>query len=106
MRWKTLALFACVLVVSMLTGTAQAEETAANPLSLSPQPAMSSLEAPAECAPRVEEAELFGIPEPDLACGSCPNRCSSDAQCFAQCGNVAGSCARINSCCRACLCSA
>lgn len=106
MRWKTLAFVACAVVVSMAAGTAWAEDAAVNSLNLSPQPAMSPLEAPAECAPRAEEAKLFGIPEPDLACGSCPNRCSSDAQCFALCGNVPGSCARINSCCRACLCSA
>lgn len=75
-----------------------------DPAFLAPEPAADVACSEEAATPTIEE--LFGTPEAsDLACGTCINRCTSDSQCVPLCGNVAGSCARVNSCCRQCLCS-
>lgn len=91
-----------VLALALLAGAMLASWSAV------PSLAGESPELATPPAPTCSASADFSLPgaEPmELACGRCPNRCSSDAQCTAQCGGFPGSCVQVNSCCRQCLCA-
>lgn len=103
MRWKTATPFVVALVVCVFAAGGAAADSPE--LFLAP---LVQSGADADCSAPAEQTldALLGLPEPELVCTKCPNRCSSDSQCTAICGGVPGSCVAVNSCCRQCACSA
>lgn len=48
----------------------------------------------------------FATAVPTTAASCCKNQCSSDSGCDRVCGAGFGQCVQVNSCCRACACTA
>ncbi len=94
--------YSTVLALTLLAGAALVSWSAV-PSIAGPSPELVQPSAPACSAPA--DSFLPGDEAMNLACGQCPHRCSSDAQCTALCGGFPGSCVQVNSCCRQCLCA-
>lgn len=101
------------IVATLVLAAALAAGGLSPTASIAPAAEVPDLAAPPAPAPAEIEPDPGACPDEGLeppadleaVCGSCPHRCSTDAQCDAFCGGPGtGACVMVNSCCRQCSC--